>query len=255
MSFLSSLGQRVLNFLTAWGEVTILTGTVLKRCVTRRGYFNRTITQMISLGIKSLPITLLTSTFVGMSFSVQIVKEFLRFGAGEMIGGIVGLAMWRELAPMMTAVVVAGRVGAAISAEIGTMKVTEQIEALEAMSQDPIDFLVIPRVLACTLMMPLLVGMADIVGFLGGFIVAISSNRVNPYAYFDAAQKMLYPLDIYGGLFKAVLFGLAISLISCYVGLNAKAGAKGVGEVTTKAVVFSLIAIFILNYFLSVAIY
>jgi phospholipid/cholesterol/gamma-HCH transport system permease protein len=210
---------------------------------------------MVALGLKSLPIVLLTALFVGMAFSVQVVKEFLKFGAASLIGGIVGLAMWRELAPMMTAVVVAGRVGAAISAEIGTMKVTEQIEALEAMSQDPIDYLVVPRVMACTLIMPLLVGMADITSFFGGFFVSLASGRVNPFEYFDAAQKMLFTSDIYGGLIKAIFFGIAISLISSYVGLNAKSGAKGVGEVTTKAVVYSLMAVFILNYLLSVALY
>lgn len=210
---------------------------------------------MRQLGIKSIPIMAITSIFVGMSFGLQIVNEFLKFGASDMIGGVVGLAFWRELGPMMTGVVFAGRVGAAISAEIGSMKVTEQIEALEAMSQDPVEFLVLPRVIACTFIMPLLVGVSDILGFFSGFGVAVASGRVNPFSYINSAENMLVVGDITGGLFKALLFGIIISLISCHFGLNAKAGARGVGEITTKAVVLSLISVFILNYIISLGVF
>jgi phospholipid/cholesterol/gamma-HCH transport system permease protein len=249
------LGSQLILFLTELGNITILSGKVVHRMVVKKGYFKRTIDQMISLGIKSLPITMLTATFVGMAFTIQVVREFLRFGAGEMVGGIVGMAIWRELAPLLTGVVICGRVGAAISAELGTMNVTEQVEALESMSQDIVEYLVLPRILACTLMMPLLVGIADILGFLGGFLVALSTGRINPYSYFSSAEMMLGTLDIYGGLIKAFFFGLVVSLISSYIGLKTHGGAKGVGEATTKAVVISLIAVFVLNYFLSLVIY
>ena len=146
---------------------------------------------------------------------------------------------------------VSGRIGAAIASEIGTMKVTEQIDALKALSQDPIKYLVVPRILAVMFMMPLLVGIADVAGFLSGFGVATLMGNINPYAYFNSASLMLQPADVYGGLIKAFVFGFIIALISCYQGLKTTAGAKGVGQSTTFAVVASLIAIFIINYFLS----
>ena len=248
-------GNKVISFLNDLGNITILTGQVFHRLIFSKNYIKRSLDQMVTLGVKSLPITLITAIFVGMAFTIQVVREFLKFGAGEMVGGIVGMAMWRELAPMLTGVVICGRVGAAISAELGTMQVTEQVEALKSMSQDIVEYLVLPRVLACMLMMPLLVGMADIVGFLGGLLVSVGTGRVNMYAYFDSAANMLVVLDIVGGLIKAFFFGFVISILSSYIGLNAKGGAKGVGDATTKAVVVSLICVFILNYFLSLVIY
>ncbi len=244
------------QFFYEWGQVTLLIGQVISRLFRRRArYLNRTVDQMVHLGVNSMGITIVTALFVGMAFTVQVAKEFLKFGAGKMVGGIVGLAVWRELGPLLTGVVICGRVGAAIAAEIGTMKVTEQVEALESMSQDVVEYLVVPRVLATTLMMPLLVGMADLVGFFGGFLVALGTGRVNPFAFLDSAESMLIPVDIWGGLIKAALFGFIIAVICSYMGLNTKSGAKGVGEMTTKAVVVSLVAVFVLNYFLSLVIY
>lgn len=248
------LGKRIGTFLTQLGQLTLLAGQSCRHIVLRP-HVGQMFEQMYRLGVKSLPITTVTALFIGLAFALQVVQEFLKFGAGNMIGGIVALALWRELGPLLTAVVVAGRVGAAIAAELGTMKVTEQVEALEAMGQDPVRYLVAPRVAASTLMMPLLVGWADVVGFFGGFIIAMGSGRVNPYMYFESAQAMLHVQDIMGGLMKGVFFGFCIALISAYMGLSAKSGAKGVGEVTTRAVVVSLIVIFVLNYFLSTALF
>lgn len=250
-----ALGRQVNNFFTEWGLIVIFFVRVIRRSFSIKKNFRRSIHQMVDLGVNSLGITVITAAFVGMAFAVQVVREFLRFGAGDMIGGVVALAVWRELGPLLTGVVIAGRVGAAISAELGSMKVTEQVEALEAMGQDPLRYLVVPRVIACAYMMPLLVGLADIVGFFGGFAVATWSGRINPYAYFNSAQTMLYPQDIVGGLVKAFIFGVFIAVISCYMGLKATAGAKSVGDMTTRAVVVSLVTIFILNYFLSVVLF
>lgn len=249
---LTQFGNPVLSFLTHLGKLTVLSGQALKHAIVRP-HIRQTFDQMYRLGVKSLPITTVTALFIGLAFALQVVQEFLKFGAGKMIGGVVALALWRELAPLLTAVVVAGRVGAAIAAELGTMKVTEQVEALEAMGQDPIRYLVAPRVVACTTMLPLLIGWADVVGFFGGFIIAVIVGRVNPNTYFESAQTMLHIQDISGGLMKGLFFGFCIALISAYMGLSARSGAKGVGEVTTKAVVVSLIVIFVLNYFLSTA--
>jgi phospholipid/cholesterol/gamma-HCH transport system permease protein len=250
-----SLGNRTFRFFISLGEFVVFSGRVFSRLFKAKHTMARTVDQMVVLGVNSLPVTIVTACFVGMAFTMQVVNEFLKFGAGGMIGGVVGMAMWRELVPMLTGVVISARVGAAISAELGTMKVTEQVDALESMSQDPVEYLVIPRVLASTLMLPVLIGLADILGFFSGLLIAVSVGHINPYSYMSSAQTMLTTLDITGGLLKAVVFGMVISLLSCFMGLNAKSGAKGVGDVTTKAVVTSLICVFILNYLFSVIIY
>ncbi len=249
------IGIKVHHFFLEWGEITLFSGKILSRILFGKSHIKRTVDQMVSLGIYSLSIVTITAIFVGMAFTVQVVREFLKFGAGKMVGGVVGLAVWRELGPLLSGVVFAGRVGAAISAELGTMKVTEQVDALETMSQDPIDYLVVPRVLACSFMLPLLVGIADIIGFFSGLVVALSSGQINLHAYFDSASSMLKPIDIYGGLIKAFLFGLITAILCSYMGIKTQGGAKGVGETTTKAVVISLITIFILNYFLSLGVF
>lgn len=252
---IKELGQHTFGFFQEWGKITNMFLTLILRGFKAKGVARRTIEQMYYLGIKSIPVSSLTALFVGMAFTIQLIRELLRFGAATLIGGIVGIAVFRELGPLLTGVVFAGRVGAAISAEIGTMKVTEQVEALESMSQHPLDFLVLPRVLACSIMLPLIVGLADVIGFFSGYLTAVGSGKVNPYAYINSAQKLLTMTDIVGGLSKAVVFGFVIALVSCYTGLQTTAGAKGVGTNTTKAVVISLVAIFILNYFLSLAIF
>ena len=247
----SVIGNLVLSLLTEIGNVTILGIDSIKRIPKAINLRRRFIDQMYLLVIKSIPMAVMTAAFVSMAFAFQITNEFIKFGAGGNIGGIVAIAMWRELGPLLTAVVFCGRVGAAISAELASMKVTEQVDALESMSQNPVSYLVIPRVLASIVGLPLLVGLADIVGFLSGFIVANANNKINPYSYFESAQSIATTDDITGGLIKAAIFGLVIALISCYSGLQASEGAKDVGLKTTSAVVYSLISLFILNYFLS----
>lgn len=245
----------LINPLSELGNIVILIVRVVKGTFTTHRLTTKVIDQCYQLGIRSIVSTVVTAIFIGLVFSWQMVTEFEKFGANLMIGGIVGLAIWRELGPLLTAIVASGRVGAAISSEIGTMKVTEQIDALEALSHDPVKYLVIPRVLAASIMLPLLVGIADIIGFLSGLLVAKVLVNMNHFAYFNSAQLMLGPFDIVGGLIKAVVFGFVISLISCYRGLNSGAGAKGVGETTTRAVVQSLMTVFVLNYFLTILLF
>ena len=243
------------NFFRQLGEMTLFTLRILGSLKRSRSLGRRTVVECYELGVQSVGIISITAIFVGMAFTVQVLTEFLRFGAGKMIGGVVGLAVWRELAPLLSGVVFAGRVGAKVSAELGTMTVTEQVEALEALSQDPIAYLVTPKVLACMIMLPLLVGLADIMGFLSGFMVVLASGKLNPATYFDSADSMLKLNDIFGGIIKAVFFGFVVGIISTFMGLKASAGAKGVGDMTTKAVVVSLIVIFFLNYVLSVGLF
>jgi len=245
------LGNSIIQFFEELGKITSFFGKTLYVLITQPIHWRQTVDQMKRLGTDSISITVVTALFVGMAFTLQVVREFLKFGAGKMIGGVVGLAFWRELGPLMTGVVVSGRVGAAIAAELGTMKVTEQVEALESMSQDPIRYLVVPRLIALTVMLPLLVGIADVVGFFAGFGISVGIGRINPYLYFDSARSMLRVSDIMGGLLKGCFFGGLIAIISSYMGLGAKSGAKGVGQVTIRAVVVSLVVIFVVNYFLS----
>jgi phospholipid/cholesterol/gamma-HCH transport system permease protein len=210
---------------------------------------------MVRVGVESLPVAIVTAAFVGMVFAVQIASEFVKFGAGNVVGGVMGIAVARELAPALTAVVIAGRVGSAFAAEIGTMAVTEQIDAIYAMGSNPIKHLVVPRFIATTFMLPILTIFADLIGFFGGYLVAIFVVGINANGYIDSASSLLKLNDIVGGIIKAVFFGMIISIIGCFKGLKTKGGAKGVGEATTDSVVYSLMAIFVVNYFLSLMLF
>jgi len=253
--FSESLGLEIIGLLKEFGRTTILffdtIGAIFKGKVKGRHVME----QMVKIGIDSLPIALTSSFFVGMVFAIQIGNEFLKFGASKFIGGVMGIAVARELAPALTGIVIASRVAAAIAAEIGTMKVTEQIDAIKALGSDPVRYLVAPRFIAATLMMPLLTIIADLSAFIGGFIVAVYLVKVNSVDYINSAQQLLKLNDIYGGVFKSLIFGMIISTIACYKGMRTRNGAKGVGEATTSSVVISLISLFVANYFLSVLLF
>ncbi len=190
-----------------------------------------------------------------MVLTLQTAQEFIKYGAQSSVGGVVAIAMGRELAPVLTGVVTAGRVGAAITAEIGSMKVTEQIDALKVMATNPVAYLVVPRLIACVLMLPLLVVFADRIGIFGGYLVATLYADINSLTYFQSIKVFTVVNDVTGGLIKGAVFGAIIALVGCYKGLTAPNGAVGVGKATTGSVVNSIIAIFILNYFLSLILY
>lgn len=211
--------------------------------------------QMAHLGADSVPIVLLTMLFTGMVMTVQIAHEFIKYGAQSSVGGVIAIAMGRELAPVLTGVVVAGRVGAAITAEIGSMKVTEQIDALRVMAVSPTAFLVVPRLLACLVMMPLLVVFGDVIGTLGGYFMATQYAGISDFAFLHSIRVFCIPNDVLGGLIKGAFFGMIISLVGCHKGLTTANGAAGVGKATTSSVVTSIILIFISNYFLSLLLY
>ena len=249
---LSSFGSKTFHQISNFGKFILFSINVVREIFSFRYKFRLVIEQVIHLGINSIPIVCFTALFVGMAFSVQVVKELLRFGAPDLVGGVVGIAIWRELGPLLTAVVVAGRVGAAITAEIGSMKVNEQVDALNVMGQDSTIYLVAPRVVALFFLLPLLVGLADIVGFLGGLIVATATSLINYVSFFTSANTMLSSFDILSGLIKAAVFSLVISLNATNLGLNVQYGAQDVGKKTRKSVVLSIVIIFGLNYVLSV---
>jgi phospholipid/cholesterol/gamma-HCH transport system permease protein len=195
-----------------------------------------------------LTIALITAAFVGMVFTIQVAREFIFFGAGSFVGGVLSLALTRELAPVLTAVVVAGRVGSAFAAEIGTMRVTEQIDALYILKTDPIDYLVIPRVIACSLMLPLLTIISLVTGLLGGLFISDSLYGISYSLFLQSAQNFLETWDLISSMLKSLIFGILIAIIGCSWGLTTTGGAKGVGQSTTTAVVTSLLAIFVANF-------
>lgn len=251
--FLAAAGGRVLRFCAASGRMTLLFLDTLKRL--RDADWRETLRQMALLGADSLPIVMMTILCTGMVFSVQTAKEFVRFGASGTVGGIVAIAMARELVPVLTGVVVAGRIGAAIAAELGTMKVTEQIDALRVMAANPVSFLVVPRFIAIVLMMPFLIVFANFVGDVGGYIVAHYYAGISTFTFVDSIRRYAELYDMVGGMIKSSVFGAIIAIVGCYKGLNAPNGAEGVGLATTASVVLSIILIFISNYFLSIILY
>ncbi len=252
---IEKLGHFIIGFIEETGKVTQLAWDTLTFILSGKINFRLLFEQMIKVGIDSLPIALTSALFVGMVFAVQIATEFIKFGASKYIGGVMGIAVARELAPALTGIVISSRVAAQIAAEIGTMRVTEQIDALNALGSNPIKYLVIPRFIACTLMLPLLTILTDILCFAGGYLVSVYLIKVNAVDYLNSAQQLVTTHDIYGGIIKSLIFGMIISIIACYKGLNTKGGAKGVGESTTSSVVTSLIALFVANYFLSVLLF
>jgi len=249
------LGERIIVVLEEIGDITILSVQTIFYALRGTFNFSDLLAQMVRVGVDSLPVAIVTAAFVGMVFAVQIASEFMKFGAGNVVGGVMGIAVARELAPALTAVVIAGRVGSAFAAEIGTMAVTEQIDAIYAMGSDPIKHLVVPRFIASTFMLPILTIFADLVGFFGGYLVAVYVVGINAFGYMDSASSFLKMGDISGGIIKAIFFGMIISIIGCYKGIKTTGGAKGVGEATTNSVVYSLMAIFVVNYFLSLILF
>ena len=229
----------------------LLGGQVIIHILSKPIHRRNTLEQMAAVGPESLLIALLTASFVGMVFTIQVTREFLAFGAGTAVGGVLALTLARELAPVLTAVILAGRVGSAFAAEIGTMQVTEQIDALQMLKTDPIDYLVIPRVIACALMLPLLTILSFITGMTGGLLIASNLYGITQSIFLDSAKNFLTTWDLTSALIKAFVFGVLIAIIGASWGLTTTGGAKGVGQSTTTAVVTALMTIFISNFFLS----
>lgn len=243
-SSLGKWGQRLLAAIFLGGQVLV---HLLKGKIHRRN----TLEQMAAVGPDSLFIALLTAIFVGAVFTIQVAREFITFGAGNLVGGVLSVALTRELSPVLTAVILAGRVGSAFAAEIGTMRVTEQIDALLMLKTDPIDYLVIPRVIACFLMMPVLTLLSLVTGMLGGLVIATNIYNLSDTQFLDSARNFLGTWDIVSAMIKACCFGVLIAVIGCSWGLTTTGGAKGVGQSTTTAVVTALLIIFVSNFFLS----
>lgn len=250
-SFIEMLGRFFFSFVSETGKVFILLAESFLWLFRAPIKWKSTIKQMCEIGVNSVPVTLITATFTGMVLALQSYIGFKRFNAETMVGTVVALSMVRELGPVLTGIIVAGRAGSEMAAELGTMKVTEQIDALYTLAVDPIHYLVVPRILAGLVMLPILTILADFIGIWGGYMVSVKILKANPIIYIRRTFNHMEMSDIYIGLLKSCCFGLIISLIGSYKGFSTEGGAEGVGQSTTGAVVLSSMLILIFDYILT----
>lgn len=249
MNFLAVLGRVVFSFLQAVGRLGIFAATAVSHMITPPFYWRSLGRQMMTIGYYSLPVVGLTTLFTGAALALNIYEGGSRFNAESALPSIVVIGLVRELGPVLCGLIVAGRVSASMAAELGTMRVTEQIDAMATLSTDPFKYLIAPRILATVIMMPLmLVIVADTIGVFGGFLIATTKLGFNHGPYMTATMDFLQPIDIYASLTKAAVFGFFISLMGCYHGFYSRGGAQGVGISTTNAVVSACILILISNY-------
>lgn len=253
MNFLAPVGRAFIDFLAAIGRLSLFTGTAVSHCVRPPFYPRLVWRQVVEIGYYSLPVVGLTAIFTGMVLALQSYTGFARFNAEGAIANVVVLSVTRELAPVLAGLMVAGRIGAAMAAEIGTMSVTEQVDALTTLSTNPFKYLVAPRLIAGVLMLPVLVLVADIIGVFGGYLISIHKLGFNPTVYLRRTWEFLQAMDVISGLVKAGVFGFLIALMGCYHGYHSRGGAQGVGAATTNAVVSASILILGFNYVLTEA--
>lgn len=209
------------------------------------------VTQLEFVGVQSMFLVGLVGLFTGMVFAVQTVYGFRRFGAENMVGGVVGLSLSREMAPVLTAIMVAARAGSGMAAELGNMRASEQIDALETMAVNPVQYLIVPRMFAGLVMVPVLTLVFFLVGMGGAWIIGVMMLQLDPGIFADKMRTMLEPADLTQGLTKSVVFGLAVTLIACRHGYYASGGAVGVGQATTRAVVWAVVGVFVLDYIIT----
>jgi len=248
MNPLALIGRLFLDFLSAIGHLALFAGIAIRHAVTAPFYPRIIGRQMLDIGYYSLPVVGLTAIFTGMVLALQSHTGFSRFEAESAVATIVVLSMTRELGPVLAGLMVAGRVGASMAAELGTMRVTEQIDALSTLATDPYKYLVAPRLIAGLLMLPVLVLVADIIGVFGGYLVGIYKLGFGAQEYLNRTVEFLETEDVVSGLVKAAVFGFLVALMGCYHGYNSRGGAQGVGAATTKAVVSASILILTANY-------
>ncbi len=248
---LASIGQVFLDFLASTGRLTLFLVNSLIQGLQPPYYVRQILRQFWEIGYLSLPVVGLTAFFTGMVLALQSYTGFSRFNAENAIASVVVLSMTRELGPVLAGLMISGRIGAAMAAEIGTMRVTDQIDALVTLSTNPQKYLIAPRLLAGLFVLPPLVLITDTIGVFGGYVVSVYRLGFNPATYLKQTFDFLEVGDVTSGLVKAAAFGFIISLMGCYHGFNSKGGAEGVGKATTSAVVSASILILIANYFLT----
>lgn len=245
------LKKSIFDFARSAGEVAYLWVDTIWYGFKRPYELGSLLTQMEEIGVRSLPIVIVSSFFVGMVMAVQVAYSEANFAGRVMVGIGVGVAITREFGPLLTALLVGGRVSAGITSVIGSMRVTEQVDAIRLMGASPAKKLVFPRVFGTVLMLPLLTAVADFMGIFGGLVVSLVDIKMTFMTYIYQVQRAVTLTDFFGGIFKAVFFGFFISLIGCYNGLKVEGGAEGVGKATTRSVVASSVCVMISDYFLT----
>ena len=247
-----NVGRTVMGTVADLGGISVLAWQIVRWAARPPFRLANLFAQLDFVGVGSTFIVTLTGTFTGMVFAQQSSRAFEIFGAESLVGPTVGLTVTRELAPVFTALMVTMRAGSAMCTELGTMRVTEQVDALETMAVNPIQYLLVPRVLAGLLMVPMLTLLFDMAGLAGGFFISVEVKGISAGTWMARTQQWLDPEDVWEGVIKAAVFGFTMALIACYKGFNASGGAKGVGKATTEAMVTGALSIFILDYFVGV---
>ncbi|MBP5615788.1 MAG: ABC transporter permease [Alphaproteobacteria bacterium] len=250
-NFLRALGKPLVAFLMSLGKLSVFIVRAVYHALTPPIYFKNFIKQVLEMGFYSVPVVGLTTIFAGMVIALQTYSGFSKYGAESAVANVVLISVTRELAPVLSALMVAGRIGAAMAAEIGTMKVTEQLDALVTLSTNPFKYLFAPRLWAGLCVLPLLVLFGDVIGVFGGYVVGVYKLGFNPANYINSTIENLEAIGIISGLIKAAVFGFIISLMGCYNGYKSKGGAQGVGQATTNAVVSASILVLIFNYLIT----
>ena len=253
--FLEFVGKPFVLTIEAFGSVSLLLVSTLAWMVRPPFRIHEIFRQMEFVGVNSLPVVLITGAFTGMVLAIQTYYGFRMFGGESLVGATVALSMTRELGPAITALMVTGRAGSAMAAELGTMRVTEQIDALYAMSVNPVQYLIMPRVIAGIVMLPILTIVSDFIGIVGGYFVGVGLLEINSGIFMARIIEFVDLSDIVNGLIKSSVFGLILSLVGCYKGFNTSGGAAGVGRATTQSVVISSVSILISDYFFTALMY
>ncbi len=251
---IESVGRFVTDHLAGFGRFGRFAITSVKWTIRGAGGFGRwslLMPQLWSIGTRSIPVIVLLGAFVGMVLAVEAYDQFAAIGQAQRLGGVINVSVVKQIGPVLAAVMIAGRVGGAVSAELGTMRVTEQLDAMRVMGADPIAYLVVPRVIGCIIMIPVLTVFSDLMGIFGSYAVTVKGFGVNAEDYWQFSSVFVGAWEVFSGLSKSVLFGLAIGLISCYKGFNCGKGAAGVGRAATDSFVTSFVAIIIINFFLA----
>ncbi len=249
--FLEGIGNVILGLLEETGRFFTMLGRILFWAPRPPYDVREHFRQMLRVGVDSIPVVFLTMLFTGMVLALQAYNGFARFNATSLVGSVVTLSLMRELSPVLSALMVTGRVGSSMAAEIGSMRVTEQIDALEALATEPVQYLFVPRVVASVLMMPMLVVMGDAVGMIGGYFVAVNLLGTNPVTYYESQFQYVDMVDFTSGIIKAAAFGLIFSVIACVRGYHTEGGAEGIGRSTTAAVVSGSLTILLVDFFLT----
>ncbi|MBW2612372.1 MAG: ABC transporter permease [Deltaproteobacteria bacterium] len=251
LRFFEYVGKPFVLLIEAFGKVILLLVSTISWMVRPPYRIHEIFKQMEFVGVNSLPVVIITGAFTGMVLAIQTYYGFKMFGGESLVGATVALSMTRELGPAITALMVTGRVGSAMAAEIGTMRVTEQIDALYTMSVNPVQYLIMPRVIASIMMLPVLTIVSDFIGIVGGYFVGVRLLNINSGIFVARIIEFVALSDIVNGLIKSAVFGLILSLVGCYKGFGTFGGAAGVGRATTQSVVISSVSILISDYFLT----